>query len=394
MNYVFPEIVELEPVRSIVLDADGFTIIRKSDHIVVCYTYNSPEVFPEVVSWRDAVRRECRGLTFDLDGRLISRPFHKFFNLGERAETMPEMVDLSQPHMILEKLDGSMIRAIPIADGYRLGTKTGVSLLSPQPEAFVATRPAYDAYIRAQLARDRTPIFEWCSRKQRIVLDYAEDRLVLTAVRQNRTGRYVSLKELRAEIDDEPRFAGIEVVHTYPGTADSMAALVAETRGIEGREGWVIRFDDGHMVKLKADWYVTRHRALEGLSREKVVIATLLAGAADDVKPLLAPEPRARLEAFELRFWARIDEQMQRLGAQYAAARAQYGDDRKAFALGLAQELEPQVRALMFSTWAGKDLRAEFLGHIAKNTGSSTKVDYVRWAFGGETWDYDFDGDA
>src|SRR5688572_22078349 len=144
MRYIFPEIVEFEPVRELVLNAEGFTIIRKSDHIVFCYSYNSPEVFPEVVSWEDAVRRECRGLAFDLEGRLISRPFHKFFNLGERPETLPGVVDLTQPHVILEKLDGSMIRPVPIGDGYRLGTKTGVSLLSPQPEAFVAVHPSYD----------------------------------------------------------------------------------------------------------------------------------------------------------------------------------------------------------------------------------------------------------
>ncbi|CAN1725122.1 putative RNA ligase [Hyphomicrobium sp. 1Nfss2.1] len=394
MDYVFPEIIDLEPLRRLVLEADGFTIIRKPDHIVFCYTYNSPEVFPEVTSWDDAVRRECRGIAFDLEGRLISRPFHKFFNLGERPETMPDVVDLSRPHVILEKLDGSMIRAIPIGDSYRLGTKTGVSLLTPQPEAFVAARPQYDAYIRTQLARGLTPVFEWCSRKQRIVLDYAEDRLVLTAVRENRTGRYVPLEDLRAEIADEPRFAGIEIVRSYPGTAESMAALVAETRGLEGQEGWIVRFDDGHMVKLKADWYVTRHRALEGLSREKVVVATLLAGAADDVKPLLAPEPRARFEAFETRFWSAVETQMDRLSSQYAAIREQYGDDRKSFALGLAQNLDPQIRALMFSTWAGRDLRTEFLGHLTKHASTSTKLDCVRWAFGGESWDYEFDGDA
>ena len=138
MKYDFPEIVDLAPVRQLVLDVEGFNIIRRPDHIVVCYSYNSPEVFPPVVTWADAVRRECRGLAFDLDGKLISRPYHKFFNLGERTETLPEAVDLARPHVILEKLDGSMIRPIPIGSGFRLGTKTGVTPLSVQPEAFIA----------------------------------------------------------------------------------------------------------------------------------------------------------------------------------------------------------------------------------------------------------------
>lgn len=32
-----------------------------------------------------AVARECRGLKFDPDGKLIARPFHKFFNLAKSA---------------------------------------------------------------------------------------------------------------------------------------------------------------------------------------------------------------------------------------------------------------------------------------------------------------------
>jgi RNA ligase len=394
MRYPFPEITELERVRQLVLNTESFTIIRKPDHIVFCYAYNSPEVFPEVVSWEDAVRRECRGLAFNLEGRLISRPFHKFFNLGERPETQASAVDLLEPHVILEKLDGSMIRPVPIGDGYRLGTKTGVSLVSPQPEAFVAVHPAYDAFIRVQIARERTPIFEWCSRRQRIVLDYPQDRLVLTAVRVNRDGRYLPLDEVRAEIAQEPRFAGIEVVREYEGTAANMETLIAGTRGLEGGEGWVIRFADGHMVKLKADWYVARHRALEGLSREKVVIATLLAGAADDVKPLLSEEAGARLEAFELRFWAALNGQVSLLNEQLAQIRERYGEDKKAFATSLAKELGPQVRTLMFSAWVGKDIRQELLAHLQKNTATSTRLDSVRWAFGGERWDYNFDADA
>jgi hypothetical protein len=38
---------------------------------------------------------------------------------------------------------------------------------------------------------DMTPIFEWCSRNQRIVVDYPEDMLVLTAVRDNIEGVYI-----------------------------------------------------------------------------------------------------------------------------------------------------------------------------------------------------------
>ena len=46
MNYSFPEIVDFEPDRKVVADADGVTIIRKPGPIAVCYADTSPEVFP------------------------------------------------------------------------------------------------------------------------------------------------------------------------------------------------------------------------------------------------------------------------------------------------------------------------------------------------------------
>lgn len=394
MRYEFPEIADIEPVRRIVEAVEGFSEIRREDVIVFCYAYASPEVFPPVATWEDAVRRELRGLAFNAHGELISRPYHKFFNAGERPETLPEAVDLAEPHTILEKLDGSMIRPVPVGDRYRLGTKTGVSLLSHQPEAFVAARPEYDAYIRFEIARARTPIFEWCSRQQRIILDHPTERLVLTAMRENRSGRYIPLAEIRGEIAAEPKFSGIEIIGERKGSVADMTALMAETRALEGAEGFVIRFADGHMVKLKGDWYVTRHRAMDGLAREKVVIATLLEGAADDVKPLLPDEARMALEAFEAKFWAAIEGETAGLERLFAEAKARYGDDRKGFALGMALELAPQVRALLFSRWAGRDLRGALLDHIAKNANTSTKLDQVRWAFGDERWNFSFDGDA
>lgn len=394
MRYIFPEITEMEPLRQIVLKYEGFNLIRRPDHIVFCYAYNSPEVFPPITTEEDALRRECRGLTFDPSGKVISRPYHKFFNIGEREETLPAAVDLAHPHVILEKLDGSMIRPVPIGNSYRLGTKTGVTPLSVQPERFVAAHPAYDAYIRHEISRDRTPIFEWCSRQQRIVIDYPADRLVLTAVRDNRLGTYSPLKEVRDEIASDRRFVGMEVVREYEGTAHSMETLMASTRALDGGEGWVIRFADGHMAKLKGDWYVTRHRALEGLSREKVVVATLLSGAADDVKALLPVAVRAHLEDFERRFWAGVESEVWRLRALRYEIKARYGDDKKAFAVGQAKDLPPQVRSLMFLSWEEENIRDSLLRHMQKNTGTSAKIDQIRWSFGDLTWAYDFDGDA
>jgi RNA ligase len=156
----------------------------------------------------------------------------------------------------------------------------------------------------------------------------------------------------------------------------------------------VIRFADGHMLKVTSESYVTRHKALAGLGLEKEVIAVLAAGAGDDVKALLPPEPRAAFETFERAFYQGFREEVTRLKRLYADIRTRVGDDRKAFALGEGQSLHPAVRSLMFQAWEGRDLAQELLKQIAKSCGSSTRIEATRWAWGGHCWSFDFDADA
>ena len=44
---------------------------------------------------------------------------------------------------------------------------------------------------------------------------------------------------------------GLEVVKALSGSVESIQHFMKEAHDLEGAEGYVIRFDDGHMVKLK-----------------------------------------------------------------------------------------------------------------------------------------------
>jgi hypothetical protein len=51
--------------------------------------------------------RECRGIIFHkATGQMLARRLHKFFNINEMEETAPERLDMSRPHVLLEKADG------------------------------------------------------------------------------------------------------------------------------------------------------------------------------------------------------------------------------------------------------------------------------------------------
>ena len=418
MDYEFPRIESLADVLPAIEGRDEFIVARREWGIVVNYMVSMADTFPEV---RDedywcpgcklpmsetegcgsqrcpdsvnlaAIRRECRGLLFYPDGRIMSRRLHKFFNVNERDETAAHKIDLSQSHVILEKLDGSMITPVVTDAGLRWGTKMGITEVSMQAEEFVARHPEYHEFADLHIDRGQTVIFEWCSRKQRIVIDYPNDRLVLIAIRDNITGEYKSYAQMKTYAESY----GIEVVRAYAGTTENMEHLIAETRAMEDAEGWIIRFEDGQMLKIKGDWYVRIHKTKDNLIWEKNLIELMINEKLDDTKPYMLEEDLKRVEAFETDFWQGING-MVNWYEEYFQTVLATGADRKQF----AQSMMPAIPKgsflpqFVFGRFDGKDARELIINHIKKNCGTQTKVDAVRDMWGGAKWSYVFDGDA
>jgi len=151
MRYQFPVIRHISDVLPHIEGRDEFVVAEREGYTVINYVVAMADTFN--MSGSDdltgAIRREGRGLIFDRDGNLMSRPFHKFFNVNEREETQTHVVDMSQPHVIMEKMDGSMIRPI-LVDGYlRLATKMGVTDVAMQAETWLAAcDPSMKEWLR------------------------------------------------------------------------------------------------------------------------------------------------------------------------------------------------------------------------------------------------------
>lgn len=419
MDYQFPRIEHLDDVLPAIEGRDEFIIAERDWGFVVNYMVALTDTFPPVQAdgyWCPgcklsmdktvgcgsqrcpepvnlaAIRRECRGMLFYPDGRIMSRRLHKFFNVNERDETQAGRIDLSRPHVILEKLDGSMITPVYTEAGVRWGTKMGITEVSMQAETFVAKNPQYTLMADECHRRGLTLIFEWCSRKQRIVVDYPEDRLVLIAVRENKSGAYASYQEMLLLGDQY----GIEVVRAYAGTAANMEHLIAETRASEGIEGWIIRFDDGQMLKVKGDWYVRIHKTKDNLTLEKNVVDLIVNEKMDDTKAFMLDEDRARVEAFETEFWRGVAHQVEIYDRYWAMVQAS-NLDRKAYAQNWMPTIQKQdsfAPQFVFGKFDGKDSRKMILDQIRKNTGTQTKIDSVRRLWNGAQWNYHFEGDA
>jgi len=386
MQYEFPEIRHLDDVRAAIDGCDEFIIAERDWGYVVNYMVSMADTFPAVESVNDALRRECRGLLFHPDGSIMARRLHKFFNVNERDETQHHLVDLGQTHVILEKLDGSMITPVVTEHGLRWGTKMGITEVSMQAEEWVATRPDIGRWAQRMLDQGWTPIFEWCSRKQRIVVDYVIDRLVLIAVRRTVEGTYMSYADMRAQAEGN----ALDVVRAYPGTADSMEHLIELTKPIKGQEGWVVRFDNGHMIKIKADEYVKIHKIKDTLTFEKDVIDLIINEKMDDIKGHMLDDDRHRVEQFEAEFWQGVSAMVDTYDKYWLAVQNSKLD-RKSYAINwmpTIKDNDPFAPQFIFGKFDGKDSRAMIIDVIRRNTGSSTKVDSVRNLWGGIRWSH------
>lgn len=372
MNYKFPEIHTIEDVLPHIEGREEFVVANREKYTVINYVVAMADTFnmtgPDDLT--GAIRRECRGLIFDSEGKLMSRPFHKFFNVNEREETQVNVIDVNQPHIIMEKMDGSMIRPI-LVDGYlRLATKMGVTEVSMQAETWLAAHSHSEhlkQWLRSCIELGITPIFEWVSPHNQIVLAYEKSNLVLLAMRENKTGEYNYM-----QFADVP----FTVVPMYGSVGGNLAEYIERQREAEGREGDIIRFADGHMLKVKNDWYVRIHKTIERVIFDRNIVNLIINEEIDDVLPMLPQVQADRMRDFEARFWTAFKQKENRLYGLRLAASQSYEDDRKRIALEFVPTLESKEDAVfIFRMLDGHDLRELMLAHIEKNIGTNVKWD-------------------
>ena len=376
LRYDFPVIRHIDDVLPHIKGREEFAVFERGPITVVNYTHQTSDTFPPVTDTATAILRECRGLIFDTaTGKVKSRSFHKFFNYGEREEN--QNIDVSEPHFVLTKLDGSMVRPLLIDGGIRWATKMGITDVSMQAETFAATRPEYEHLARAMLSTGLTPIFEWMSRKNRIVLDYPEDTLTLLAIRDNEFGFYL----FRRTVVVTATKYDVPVVEALSPISD-LDAFVSDLKQQENQEGVVIAFESGHMVKIKTDWYLQLHRGKDQISRERPLIGLILNDKLDDLLPLLTEDDKKEVIAFADDIYTDLLDFSHAVCCVLYTARKD-GMDRKTFAISTDGVYSPPIRSACFHLFDEPDwLRAKALkwgtDFILKNLGSAKALDKAR----------------
>jgi uncharacterized protein YciU (UPF0263 family) len=165
-------------------------------------------------------------------------------------------------------------------------------------------------------------------------------------------------------------------VPQYGRVTGNLNSYIERQRGAEGREGDIIRFADGHMVKVKNDWYVRIHKTVDRIVFDRNIVALILNEEMDDVMPMLPVIQANRVRNFEIRFAERLHAVVENYDRYWNTVVAS-GLDRKRY----AQEWMPTIKgndpfaaAYVFGRFGGRDGRQMILDHIEKSITTN-----VRW---------------
>ena len=213
----------------------------------------------------DSITKICRGLITDLEGKIVGKPFPKFFNYEEKQHVPTDK------WQVYEKVDGSLGIIINYEGEIVIATRG--SFTSDQAkyakELFDDTCCGIHTYD-VEIKPGWTYLTEIIYPANRVVCSYTDEKLVLLGAYNE------NLEEVEYEnLPDWPY-----KVECY-GQADF---LELKKQDLENAEGYVVKFSNGDRCKIKFDTYLRLHRVMtnfstkavwECLSREKDLNAIL-----------------------------------------------------------------------------------------------------------------------
>lgn len=218
------------------------------------YMISTPELF------KTDIEKECRGIVFNDHGECICRPFHKFFNVGEKEETLPHNINWKNITAVTNKVDGSLLTPVPIKGQIFWKTKksfySGVAKVVQ--DKWNKRQEWYNSLNRLiqENINEYTLLFEYISPDNRIVVEYLEETLFFLGKRNISTGLY-----------------DVNSFNTYPELLPIVDynTFIDNTRSKQGEEGYVLYTINGDAYKIKTQWYLDRHHLLSSLSYREIV---------------------------------------------------------------------------------------------------------------------------
>lgn len=226
------------------IDQRYINVNKHPDAELYIYNYSNAVQYEQL--WNEWTL-QCRGLIMDEDYNVVARPFRKFFNLSEtHAQPIPK-----SSFEVYDKLDGSMGVLYFLNDQPFIATRGSFG----SEQAIKANEMLYSQYKSTfeYLDPSKTYMFEIIYPQNRIVVDYGiRKELILLGVIDTETGEEEALKDI-----------GFPLVKQYDGLHDIDKL---KDLAFENKEGFVVKFENNHRVKVKFEEYVRLHRLVTQVS--------------------------------------------------------------------------------------------------------------------------------
>lgn len=312
--------------------------------------------------WWNLLTRNSRGHLYRYpELELISLPFQKFYNINEREETQLHALDMKQSLTIMEKLDGTMIHLFEVGGTIVSATRGSVGEYYYNDKAIAFVEKAHYQTILELIQMGYTPMFELLLREEDEygqTVRYQEEDLRLIAIRHRETGAYVHPTELQRVAKE------LDVQSATDYREKNMYDILEEQKEVKNFEGWVVYFEDGTMVKLKAEDYLKLNYTYGLETRmmsnrhmiEKTLYTWLQENIYDDqLSSIKSDEFRMELEETLQKIEKASESYLRMIRVKL---NEHYSDNRKNFAKALSKDdtISKSDFSLIFELYKGKEV--------------------------------------
>lgn len=221
-------------------------IIKEEDNLVLFkYTQGVSDGFNPIV-------REARGIILSRENwDIVCHPFHRFFNFNQ-----PEADALRGNLHIYEKVDGSLVKLYFYCGEWRCSSNGNIDARNVSLNGknfFELVKKALKTYgltwefFTKNLNPYFTYMYELATQDNPVVIKYTGYHLYYLGERNNFTGQ--------EEYNPDPRIDNVKVYHFTTLYEVIHSSLMMS----DNQEGYVVRDDEWHRVKVKNPTYFLAH---------------------------------------------------------------------------------------------------------------------------------------
>ena len=233
---------DINVAQSIVATEENYVELTTEEGFTI-YDYVSPVTQEQLQKYPLDILLELRGLCVADDGTVFPA-MHKFFNCGEHEQYS---CNTSTKFRVYGKVDGSLIMAFKYNG--KLYTKTRKEFNSWQAVAakeFLVTKS-----LDKQMEQGKVYLFEYVSPKNKKVIEYTQENLVLLATR--------NIFDFSYTFPEGIDWPGKKVTQLGNYLYRELKEYVDDTVNFEGWVGWSRNADLYHTVRqVKTKWYLDR----------------------------------------------------------------------------------------------------------------------------------------